>query len=149
MLQSTWPTLESSQIRLLFVDTGRRADPTAANTDVALEALEWRVHAEVVSKLHRAEYLDAVRYLRRSLQQKVQVLTWPLFVSDLFFQVMTKRAPAAIVILGFYGTLLHMLEAVWWVGDKGYRIVSAAAEILPPEWKILMRWASMHVNLPQ
>ncbi|KAH7378080.1 hypothetical protein BKA64DRAFT_248971 [Cadophora sp. MPI-SDFR-AT-0126] len=149
-LQSAWPTLETSPIGLfLFTDTGRRADPTADNTDFALEALEWRIHAEVESKLLRAEYLDAVRYLRHSLQHKVQVLTWPLLVSDHLFQAMTEREPAAIAILGFYGTLLHMLEAVWWVGDKGYRIVSAAAEILPPEWKTLMRRASMHVNLPQ
>ena len=150
ILQNAWPMLETSQIGLfLFMATGRRADPTAVNTDVALEALEWRVHAEVESKPLRAEYLDAVRYLRHSLQHKVQVLTWPLLVSDHFFQAMTEREPAAIAILGFYGTLLHMLEAVWWVGEKGYRIVSAAAEILPPEWKTLMRWASVHVNLPQ
>ena len=150
MLQSVWPMLETSSVGLfLFMDTARRADPKAVNTEVALEALEWRVHAEVVSKLLRIEYLDAVRYLRHSLQHKVQVLTWPLLVSDLFFQAMTEREPAAIAILGFYGALLHMMEAVWYVGDKGYRIVSAAAEILPPEWKTLMRWASMHVNLPQ
>jgi len=129
MLQSVWPMLETSSVGLfLFMDTARRADPKAVNTEVAL---------------------DAVRYLRHSLQHKVQVLTWPLLVSDLFFQAMTEREPAAIAILGFYGALLHMMEAVWYVGDKGYRIVSAAAEILPPEWKTLMRWASMHVNLPQ
>jgi len=93
--------------------------------------------------------LDAVLYLQNSLKQKVQVLTWPLLVSNQFFQAITEREPAAIAILGFYGTLLHMMEAAWWVGDKGYRIVSAAAEILPPEWKTLMRWASTHVNLPQ
>ncbi|KAG4411844.1 hypothetical protein IFR04_015028 [Cadophora malorum] len=150
MLQNAWPTLETSQAGIfLFRDIESIADPTAVNTDVALEALEWRVHAEVESKLLRTQYLDAVRYLRHSLQHKVQVLIWPLLVSDQFFQVMTEREPAAIAILGFYGTFLYKLETAWWVGDKGHRLVLAAAEILPPEWKTLMRWASMHANPPQ
>ncbi|KAH6672079.1 hypothetical protein B0J14DRAFT_86123 [Halenospora varia] len=150
ILRSVWPMLETSPTGLfLFRDTGETADATAVNAEVALEALEWRVHAEVEPELLRTEYLDAVLYLRHSLQHKVRVLTWPLLVSDRFFQAMTKREPAAITILGFYGTLLHTLEAIWWVGSKGYRIVSAASAIVPPEWKTLMRWASMRVNLPQ
>ncbi|CZR50170.1 uncharacterized protein PAC_00042 [Phialocephala subalpina] len=130
MLQRAWPMLKAGPIGLfLFMDAVEIAD-TAINAEVALKALEWRVHAEVESEHLRTEYLDAVRYLRHSLRHRVQALTWPLLVSDNFLHAMAEREPAAIAILGFYGTLLHVLEAVWWVGDKGYRIASAASEIL-------------------
>lgn len=114
--------------------------------EVGLEALESRVHAEIESLHLRSAYLDAVQYLRLSLQRKVLVLTWPFLVCDAFFQAMTTREPAAVAILGTYGTLLHTLEGFWWVGDQGSHIVAAVSKILAPEWKILMRWASMRVN---
>jgi len=54
MLQNAWPTLEMSRIGLfLFVDTGSRVDSKAVNTEVALEALKWRIHVKVLSELLR------------------------------------------------------------------------------------------------
>lgn len=149
-LQNIWPSLETDPVGLFcFMDTGNTADFTGANIEAALEALEWRVQTVVELKHLRIMYLGALHYLRHCLQHKVQVLIWPLLVSDNFFQAMTEREPAAVAILCLYGTLLHMLETLWWVGDTGSHIEMGASKILPPEWKNSMRWARTQFSLPK
>lgn len=146
MLQVVRPLLRATFIDSPFcTESGDKRvleeDPTTINTKVALETLEWRISEDSGIEFLGTEYFDAVKCLRHSLQHHSHILNWPVLISDGFFQAMVDKKPIAIAILGFYGAILHNLGCGWLIGDNGRTIVLAVLEILPPEWKIVLRWA--------
>ncbi len=150
----TWPWIQNTTVApLLEIDIEMFSDPLPFEAAEAVRSMEERIRAEAECEL-REDYLDAMKifvkcYPRGSVGNMLQgiVLAWPAMVSDRFFTVMTERRPIPLAILGMWGKVLGMLHDVWWVGNKGQRLVAAVSELLPPAWESTMRWAKIRVNL--
>lgn len=61
-----------------------------------------------------------------------------------FVDVLRKHRPEALVILAYYGVLLHRCRSFWPFGDAGASIIHAIAEHLGMYWQAALAWP-LHV----
>lgn len=57
-----------------------------------------------------------------------------------YVEALRRRAPEALVILAYYGVLLHRCRECWIFGDAGARMVRAVADHVGAYWREAMRW---------
>ncbi|KAH8679547.1 hypothetical protein BGZ60DRAFT_427880 [Tricladium varicosporioides] len=155
VLEACWAWVKNGSIEPLMVHI-----PTEPENDLrddeeqALKSLESRIGRESRSEELKTEALKALQLLRAihpfnalPTEQMSFIMAWPVLVSSTFFTAICERQPVAIAILGYYGAVLHGLVGVWWVGDKGLRLVMACTDLLGPRWDECMRWAKCRVGL--
>ena len=65
---------------------------------------------------------------------------WHVVLPSEFADVLRDRRPEALVILAYYGVLLHRARRYWICGGNGAVLVRAIARQLGPEWGPVMRW---------
>jgi hypothetical protein len=73
-------------------------------------------------------------------------LAWPLLVSQRFIDLLVLRRPVALIILAYYGVILHTCN-VWIAGDSGKNIVYAVNRYLGPRWHSWLRWPCESVGI--
>lgn len=57
-----------------------------------------------------------------------------------FVDMLRKRQPEALVILAYYGVLLHRCRSFWAFADAGAPIIRAVAEHLGSYWQNVLAW---------
>jgi hypothetical protein len=72
--------------------------------------------------------------------------TWPLLVDDEYIDMLEQRQPIGLVILAYYGAVLHRFHSVWVVGDAGKFLVRLVTEYLGSEWAQHLQWPNSYVN---
>jgi hypothetical protein len=65
---------------------------------------------------------------------------WHVMLPQEFGDVLKDRRPEALVILAYYGVLLHRARRYWICGGNGALMVGAIARQLGAEWAGVMRW---------
>ncbi|KAE8372000.1 C6 zinc finger domain protein [Aspergillus bertholletiae] len=65
-----------------------------------------------------------------------------------FILLVRQYDPLALVILGYYCTVLHRLRHNWCIEDKGAQIARAVWSILAEQWKHLMYWVMQDIFGP-
>lgn len=65
---------------------------------------------------------------------------WHVMLPPEFGDVLRDRRPEALVILAYYGVLLHRARRYWICGGNGALMVGAIARQLGAEWAGVMRW---------
>lgn len=156
ILSKSWPWVKDGVLSpILNVDFNDSKIPLPSHDETALNIIEEHIRAECEPETEMGIYTDAVRHIRRcfplesrSRDGQSLVFAWPVIVSPEFFNEMVERKPIAIAILCYYGTLMDALKHIWWIGDRGPRLVSATSELLGPEWETLTNWATVRVNRP-
>jgi hypothetical protein len=111
------------------------------NLELAYEVFEKFVQDREVPLDMSDEYLIAVRHLQGCLSQQrlAVILSWPVLLSDSFYNALTTEEPPAVVLLSLYGTILSSMEGVWCAKRAGQLILQAACCCpLPPEWRVLL-----------
>jgi hypothetical protein len=107
----------------------RSADlgPTSiAAYDAAIERLQWTYAiADVPNTTH-----STIRWL----------LAWPVQLNDDYSKSLNERRPEALIILAYYGVLLHSYRESWAVGDSGAVVVKAINEQVGGYWVEWMKW---------
>ncbi|OBT56317.1 hypothetical protein VE04_02842 [Pseudogymnoascus sp. 24MN13] len=156
VMSGTWTWVADSPVAALLLSANMEDpdEPLGYDAEVAVRELENHIRTDAETEGQKIDYLDAMQHFRRCFPRGTAgkhcqglVLAWPFLVSDKFFLAMVEGQHIALVILGFFGALLHMLKSVWWVGDKGRQLVAAVCNILPAERSAWMTWVRMRVNL--
>lgn len=62
------------------------------------------------------------------------VMGWPVLLRDDYLSLLQRRDPAALVVLAYYGLVLHQLDDVWWLRGLGTKTVSSVAALVGDEW---------------
>lgn len=78
------------------------------------------------------------------------VFVWLATAEESFFEELMKGKPAALVILMCWGTLVHLLEPVWWTQYAGRQIVEDLLHQLKgcdQKWTKVMNWCSQEVGI--
>ncbi|TQV92472.1 hypothetical protein V2A60_007160 [Cordyceps javanica] len=57
-----------------------------------------------------------------------------------YVEALRRRAPEALVILAYYGVLLHRCREYWIFGDAGARMIRAIADHVGSYWRDAMHW---------
>ncbi|KAH7320077.1 hypothetical protein B0I35DRAFT_478364 [Stachybotrys elegans] len=66
--------------------------------------------------------------------------SFAIVVSEGFTEVLRKHHPEALIILAYYGVLLHRARRFWVFGSSGSRIIRAVAQNLSSFWQEPMKW---------
>ncbi|QGI67364.1 uncharacterized protein FFB20_03424 [Fusarium fujikuroi] len=82
---------------------------------------------------------DIHRNLPKSIN--VQAATaFPVVLSDNYVEPVRKHRPEALLVLAYYGVLLHRCRHVWLFGDSGAFLIHLIADHLGSYWKDALRW---------
>lgn len=68
------------------------------------------------------------------------VLCFPKQDSTHFCQLLKRRNPQALIVLGYYTVLLDLLDARWWVSGWGRNVLTDIVGSLGDEWKSWVDW---------
>jgi Fungal specific transcription factor domain len=94
--------------------------------DAAIERLHWVfAMSEVPSQEH-----STIRWL----------LGWPAQLTDKYFELLNERRPEALIILAYYGVLLHFYRTSWAIGNSGALLVKAVCIHTGPYWERWLAW---------
>ncbi len=94
--------------------------------DVAIERLQWTFAASAL----REQTSSTIRF----------VMAWPVQLKDDYLELLNERQPEALIILAFYGVLLHFHRASWAIGDSGAFLIRALDAHTGPHSRRWMAW---------
>ncbi len=147
VIQDWWPYLSESELKPLLTvgdpkkpylipdecrelaELTRNPDLGAASIkayDDAIDRLQWNFAvSEVPSQTH-----STIRWL----------LAWPAQLKDDYLELLNERRPEALIILAYYGALLHFYRGSWAAGDCGAFLIRAVNAHTGPYWGRWMAW---------
>lgn len=65
---------------------------------------------------------------------------WPVLLTTEFVDTLKKRQPEALIILAYYGVILHRCRESWIFGDAGAFLIHLIADYLGRFWEHPMQW---------
>ncbi|KAL8950313.1 MAG: hypothetical protein Q9222_003636 [Ikaeria aurantiellina] len=75
-------------------------------------------------------------------------LAWPVQLSDDYMLLLEQRRPEALIILLYYGVVLHFCRHAWAIGDSGALLVRAIESQLGGYWKPWLDWPLQIIDAP-
>ncbi len=105
---------------------------TIRTYDEAIHCLHWAFAASEGQNQNTA----TIRWL----------LAWPALLEDSYLKLLRERRPEALVILAYYGVLLHFHRASWAVGDTGGLLIKAINAHTGPFWERWMAWPNQLIG---
>jgi hypothetical protein len=63
------------------------------------------------------------------------IFAWMLVIPPEFTAFLAARRPEALIVLGYYATLLHLGRSMWQVGDPGTYMFGLVADYLGLQWQ--------------
>ncbi|KAL4727711.1 hypothetical protein ACLX1H_004397 [Fusarium chlamydosporum] len=79
----------------------------------------------------------------RNLPQRTNMQAasaFPVVLGEDFIEAVRKHRPEALLVLAYYGVLLHRCRHVWLVGDSGVFLINLIADHLGSYWQEALRW---------
>ncbi|KAI1078063.1 hypothetical protein F5B20DRAFT_239975 [Whalleya microplaca] len=150
-----WPVLLTSELRPVLLWGSQMAQAKGHGEDcTAIRELILR--SSDLSEGLRADCIQAIEHLQWALDQceqpsslvkgKYMTFTWPLLISHDFTEFLGQRRPEALVILSYYGVLLHRFRDFWIVGGAGRHLISLITAYLGSQWKPWLEWPNEMVR---
>lgn len=100
--------------------------------DKAIDRLFWVYDvADVPASTH-----DNIRW----------VISWPVQLSAEYMMLLNQRRPEALIILAYYGVVLHSYRKSWAIGDCGALLVNAVNAQVGPYWQRWLSWPLQKVG---
>ncbi|KAK6608035.1 hypothetical protein H4I96_04270 [Botrytis cinerea] len=93
------------------------------------------------------EIIRQIKVDRSSTSPIIAGLMWPAGVSRDYFILLTQRNPLAVLILAYYGVLLHRLDSFWFFRGWGKHLVETSAYILDDSYADLLAFPKASVGL--
>lgn len=94
-----------------LIDESQHQPPSIKAYNTAIDRLFWLFEiADIPSTLH-----STIRW----------IIAWPVQLPELYVVLLNQRRPEALVILAYYGVVLHSYRDAWAIGDSGAALVKA------------------------
>jgi hypothetical protein len=68
------------------------------------------------------------------MRSKSPIVAWPVRVPEEYMEALTAQRPEALVILAYYGVLLHGVRGSWLFCDSGAFLIKSINAFLGKEW---------------
>ncbi|PQE05513.1 C6 transcription factor protein [Rutstroemia sp. NJR-2017a BBW] len=75
------------------------------------------------------------------------VLVWPSVVSKDFLRLLAQRNRLAVLLLAYYGAMMHRLDSFWYFQGWGRHLVETSACILGDAYADALTWPKVAVGL--
>jgi hypothetical protein len=103
---------------------------------------------EAIQLLHEQFTLLHAIARNESSQSPIFVaLTWPAAVSAHYLALLEEKKPLAILILAYYGALLHRVDFFWCFEGWGRHLVKSSVSSLGNSYDEFMTWPKTAVGL--
>lgn len=80
-------------------------------------------------------------YANLPVNDRVHAVTaFPVLLTAGFVDALKKSHPEAVLVLAYYGVLLHRCRKSWIIGDGGVFLIQLIANYLGTPWQEPMRW---------
>ncbi|KAJ0413647.1 hypothetical protein BJY00DRAFT_56674 [Aspergillus carlsbadensis] len=129
-----------------------------ADTEVALNNL-YALLDEVPNSDQQSMLKEALALLRQCFtryansRDVASILAWTAAAKKGFVGALRSRQPLALLILMYWGALLHELHGrVWWAKNSGSALVSDLSVELQsyyPRWKSILMWPRQRIDSPR
>ncbi|CAN8097872.1 unnamed protein product [Discula destructiva] len=74
------------------------------------------------------------------------VMSWPSLLSNEVLDLLFAKRPEVILVLAYYGVVLHWCRHLWVFSDVGSLLVKSIASYLGPDWTERMAWPRAAVS---
>jgi hypothetical protein len=137
---SYWNVLHDSELSWIFTSFGSHHDyNNAPNPFADLE--EMLNNSELEGNIENS-CLNAIRSLGL-IQKQLEspnswgvhaVMAWAKLIEPKFTQLLERRVPEALVVLGHYSDMLHRFRHFWGFGRSGERLLIEIGRSVAPRW---------------
>lgn len=148
----TWQYLKTSELaEFLASAVNSTASSTAGNECSTLSGL---IDESTVSVVEREVYSSTIEILeslfnvaRESPGNLTSALcSWPILTPAEYSNLLAQRRPQALIILAYYGVLLHQQRGLWIVGDRGKFLIHSITRVLGHKWSGWLSWPVSQVQ---
>lgn len=156
LLDSTWNWLdEGPMTQLLYGSTIKLSSPLqktdSENLDLLLSLFESAKKDRLVTQAQSQIYLEAFNELKYSFEfsyslapsmycRKLSFLRWAVRVSDEFVELLSRREPAALVLLAHVCVLLKREEPCWFMDGHAERLIATIKQSFDEKWLAWIQW---------
>ena len=84
--------------------------------------------------------VDEEKKSHKSTLNPTGVIAWPILISPEYIDLLMHGRPEALVVLAWYGALLHHFSELWVFGDGGRFLVESVGGYLGAEWEGWLEW---------
>lgn len=123
---------ECNAIRELMMKASDLPEQMSADCNRAIEHIQWALDG------HEQPEMDHARVY--------MAYSWPLLIERGYLDLLGQGRPEAIIILAYYGAMLHNCRKMWLVGQAGRHIVSLITKSLGAEWRPWLEWPNEVIN---
>lgn len=139
-----WDALQESELLREFLDTTNEDD-----VDEEGQPSEWRAIAALVESSEGLserdiatckETMGTLEYIRCWIKNPQSwglhaLAGWTGMMPLEFVHLLQRRTPEALIILAYYGVMVHQHRDWWVFGDAGAHIVRSISSVLGTSWK--------------
>jgi hypothetical protein len=146
--RKTWDILLQSALSPLLERESYALSQGIPGTEC--DELSALVHAAPINNSLRDIYLEAIDCLQKSFDGSRKcdlkphtigpIIAWLVIVPPSFIDLVDKRQPEALVIVSYFGALLHMHREVWAFGSSGMYIIDSITSYLDESWNDWLYW---------
>ena len=145
----TWADLLESELKPLLsvVNAHRPRDPSLGTECQPLHALidsSTNLDPEAAQTCH-----EAARMLQWAFDLSMRlphpevphaVSGFSVVIPPDFVDMLKRHVPETLVVMAYYGVLMHRTRSYWVCGNNGAYVIRAIAQKLGPYWQGALRW---------
>ncbi|KAJ5731609.1 uncharacterized protein N7483_006117 [Penicillium malachiteum] len=149
----SWDILLDSPLGSLLEIQGKVLEKDASGREcLALFALLENDTIDQDTKNTYSQAIDALQKVfdavsdRPLLSNKVgSIVSWLVMIPDGYIDLLVERRPEALIILSYFGTILHTYKDTWMFGNSGEFIVKSVGTYLGGPWEHWLQWPNRAV----
>lgn len=148
VLQEWMPFFQNSEIKPLM--RSRNPQPPYDNIPVECRNLDDLIKEADLGPISITAYNTAIDRLFwllalteiPSVQHDTAcwAISWPVQLPDDYIMLLNQRRPEALIILAYYGVVLHFYRGAWTIGDTGSCLVKAISAQVGSFWGRWLAW---------
>lgn len=153
-----WTTLIESDIGGVILSGHKRREAAAQRGGSETDVLKELILSADLGETTRTIYLEAIKELQIDFNQLTGhnethlksthlVFTWLMTSSKEFLARLDEQRPEALVILAYYGVVLHQYRRAWPIQYSGRFLVTAISNQLGERWKSWLKWPQEQIKI--
>ena len=83
----------------------------------------------------------------QTISTKTLAFSWPMQVSGRYLELISKKAPEALLVLAHYCVMLKMVDSFWFMRGSAVSILRQCQQNLEPRWQQYIDWPLTVVGL--
>lgn len=147
LLQRDWEAMQQSDLGAILASPAsrhpypipeecQRLIDLPSNSDLSTAAVQ--AYHSAIERLQHAFSLSGAP--SRSYCTIRTALRWPMELEDDFLNLLNARRPEALIILAYYGVLLHSFRDSWMAHQSGASLVRVIATSVGQFWEPWLAW---------